>query len=59
MWNLMEYHSAQYKPGHMTANMETIIINKGRKTASDYAYNQVKKDWLSSTHGCEGVPPVP
>ena len=39
----MEYHSTQYKPGHMTANMETIIINKGRKRASDYAYNQAKR----------------
>ena len=40
MWNLMEYRSAQYKPGRITVNMETITINRGRKRASNYAYNK-------------------
>ena len=39
----MEYRSAQYKPGCMTVNMETITINRGRKRASDYAYIQSTK----------------
>ena len=43
MWNLMEYHSAQYKPGHVIANMETVTINKGRKRAGHCAYSQPKR----------------
>ena len=39
MWNLMEYHSAQYKPVHniMTVNMETVTINKETKGEKEQA----------------------